>query len=246
MDINQLKTPPYGSVNRLKYVFDLFSTHSFPQVTSSLLKGRGFSGSDAFQTISALKFLGVVDAEGNKTDTMTKLQLRGEERTQAIAQIVKNAYLKLFETVTDPNKLSRDDLHNDFISIYGLSGRLASTAVPNFLWLCKEGGLEVTESSELKERKPRSKALILSQKTKDKDIEGANSEVQHVISGEIEGITSKNDLIKFELPLGGNDKAIIFTPSEMTADHLKKIRGYIDYLATLVKAETKVEEKIEE
>jgi hypothetical protein len=158
------KNPPYGSVTRLKYAFDLFSTHNFPQVTSSLLKSRGFSGSDAFQTISSLKFLKIIDDDGNKTDQMQKLQLRGEERTKGIAEIIKNAYVDLFNTIEQPNKLSKDDLHNDFISVYGLSGRLAQTAVPNFLWLCGEAGLEVNEQIELKTRAPRSRSLDSSNK----------------------------------------------------------------------------------
>lgn len=149
--------PPYGSINRLHYVFDLFSTHNFSQISPSLLRDRGFSGSDAFQTIAAIKFLGIIDSEGNKTGHMTKLQLKGDERTQVVLDIVKSAYKKLFDTVEEPYKLSKDDLYNDFISIYGLSGRLASTAVPNFLWLCKEAGLEVSEAPELKERRARVK-----------------------------------------------------------------------------------------
>ena len=91
---------------------------------------------------------------------MTRLQLKGNERTQAILEILKNAYKKLFETVVEPNKLTKEDLHNDFISVYNLSGRLATTAVPNFLWLCKEAGLEVVGNAEVKERKPRARNFI--------------------------------------------------------------------------------------
>lgn len=158
----EIINPPYGSVNRLRYVFDMLSTHNFPQLTSSLLKSRGFSGTDAFQVIAALKFLGVIDNDGNKTDKMAKLQLRGEEKTTAILEILKGAYARLFETVQEPNKLNKDDLYNDFISVYGLSGRLASTAVPNFLWLCKEAGLEVIETLEIKDRKPRTRTHVSS------------------------------------------------------------------------------------
>ncbi|MFI5265506.1 MAG: DUF5343 domain-containing protein [Candidatus Levyibacteriota bacterium] len=157
--LNLSINPPYGSVRRLSYMFELFSTHNLPQITPSLLQGRGFSGSDAFQTISSLKFLQIIDEDGNRTEKMSKLQLKGEERTKAILEILKEAYNKLFEAVAEPNMLSKDELHNDFISIYGLSGRLATTAVPNFLWLCKEAGLEASELVELKARKPRTRKL---------------------------------------------------------------------------------------
>lgn len=156
--------PPYGSINRLRYIFDLFSTHNFPQIVPSMLRDRGFSGSDAFQTLAALKFLGIIDKDGNRTERMTKLQLKGNERTQGILEIVKDSYKKLFDTVAEPYKLNKDDLYNDFISVYGLSGRLASTALPNFLWLCKEAGLDVPQAPELKEIKTRVRNIVSPQK----------------------------------------------------------------------------------
>lgn len=42
-------------------------------------------------------------------------------------------------------------------------------------------------------------------------------------------------IVRFEISLRPDAKAIILTPSDMTAEDVKKIKGYIDYLATLTK-----------
>lgn len=158
-----------------------------------MFRTRGFSGSDAFQTIAALKFLGIIDKDGNKTDRMNKLQLKGEEHTQAILEIVKSAYKKLFDTVEEANKLDKDDLFNDFISVYGLSGRLATTAVPNFLWLAKQAGLEVSDAPELKERKNRAKNLNPIQRLSEKQDVGA------VLPPETSSLDSSVEVGEFKL-----------------------------------------------
>ena len=152
-NINTNFVPPYGLVTRLKLVFNMLSTSTYPQITSSVLKKIKFSGSDASLTVSALKFLGLIDQEGKKTELMSSIQLKGEERQKALQGIIKNAYSKLFNASHEANKLNRDELYNNFIMVYGLSGRQASTAVPNFLFLCKEAGLETNEPIEVKSKR---------------------------------------------------------------------------------------------
>ena len=45
-------------------------------------------------------------------------------------------------------------------------------------------------------------------------------------------LEQNSKIIRFEISLRPDAKAIILTPSEMTAEDVKKIKGYIDYLAT--------------
>lgn len=156
--------PPYGSVSRLRQALNLLATHNFSQIGTEEFINRGYSTTDAFQTVAALKFLGIINQDGQRTEKMTNLQLKGEERTKAMEEIVKMAYSKLFETVQEPNKLGKDELFNDFVSVYQLSTRLATTAVPNFLWLCSEAGLEIVEPMEVKEVRSSMKPHISSKK----------------------------------------------------------------------------------
>ncbi|MCH8821154.1 DUF5343 domain-containing protein [Patescibacteria group bacterium] len=143
-DIQARIKPPYVPLSKLIETFRLLSTRSFSSFGPSDLTNRGFSKTDAFQSVSALKFLGFVD-EANRTNDLSKLHLKGDERSKAILEIVKKSYTKIFETIPEANKLPKNELYNEFVALYNLSPRLANPSVSNFLWLCNESGLEVSE-----------------------------------------------------------------------------------------------------
>lgn len=140
--------PPYISAKKLEQLLGLLSTRSLGHVSKDDLTSRGFSLSDAFQALQALKFLNLIDDDGNVTDDAKKLILKGDQKKSALEEIVKSSYQKLFDTVPEPYSLSKDDLHNEFIAVYKLSGRLARTAVPAFLWLSTEAGLRTTSEKK--------------------------------------------------------------------------------------------------
>ena len=150
-------SPPYVAVSRLQEALKLLARRSISQVTPQEFTVRNFSKSDAFQTVTALKFLGLINNDGTRTDNITKLQLVGEERTKGLQEIVKSAYSKLFATVPDANKLSRQELYNEFLAVYHISPRLATTVVPAFVWLCSEAGFEISTGVEIKNRKTTKK-----------------------------------------------------------------------------------------
>lgn len=171
-------SPPYASVNKTSDLFDLLSTHNFSSLTASDLKQRGFSTADAFQVIASLKFLGFLNEDNTKTDKLSKIQLRGDQKTAAIKDIVTKAYSALFSVAPEANKLSRDDLHNEFMAVYDTSPRVAQTAVPLFLWLCKQAGLEVTEEVNLKDRFTKNKVGARRQSIYKQKTVGVNIQTQ--------------------------------------------------------------------
>ena len=176
--------PPYGSVSKLREAFNLLSTRSFNSLTPADLTARNFSKVDAFQTVSGLKFLGVFDEDGSKTENLRKIQLQGEEKIKGLQDIVKNAYSKLFETVPNANTLSRNELQNEFLAVYMLSPRLAKTAVPVFIWLCKEAGLEVAEEISFRDRKASNQKSITKsniEKLKLSEVHKEQNEAEHII-----------------------------------------------------------------
>lgn len=148
----QRLNPPYVGAPTLSRVFDMLSSRSLPSLTASDLANRGFSQSVSFQIVQALKFLGFLDGENKMTEKSKSLYVRGEERKSKLQEIVKSAYSKLFEVAREANLLPKDELHNEFLAVYGLSPRLASSAAPTFLWLCSEAGMEVKEEQVLKTR----------------------------------------------------------------------------------------------
>ena len=139
-------TPPYVSITNLQNVFNLLENRSFSQLGLNDLTSRGFSRTDAFQSLHALRFLGFLDNKGNLINNQ-KLSLKGEAKTEALKEVVKNSYKKLYDINPNPEKLSKDALYNEFLAVYGLSPRLINSALPLFLWLCKTAEIPVEEKN---------------------------------------------------------------------------------------------------
>jgi len=120
---------------------ELVTERSLSNVTPEYFKNYSFGQADAYLAINTLKFLGVVDDNGKSTGALQKFQLRGDTRNSEVQQILRDAYKKLFSAVTEPHKLSKDDLANEFMHHYSLSRRIAISAVPAFLKICEFAGL---------------------------------------------------------------------------------------------------------
>lgn len=133
---NTLKIP-YLSASRMEKLLELVSERSLINIEPSYFEKYGFSKADAYLAINTLKFLGLIDENDRSTDLLRKFQLKGEIRNKETQQILKDAYKDLFNTATEPYKLSKDDLTNEFMHHYGLSKRVAASAVPAFLKLCE-------------------------------------------------------------------------------------------------------------
>ena len=136
---NTLKIP-YLSASRMEKLLELVSERSLINIEPSYFEKYGFGKADAYLAINTLKFLGLIDENDKSTDLLRKFQLKGDVRNKETQQILKNAYKDLFNTVTEPYKLSKDDLTNEFMHHYGLSKRVAASAVPAFLKLCEFTG----------------------------------------------------------------------------------------------------------
>lgn len=147
--------PPYLSIRKLKDLFILLETRSFTQITRDELTARGFSPIDAFLALSTLRFLHIIDDNNSGTENLHSLRMVGEEKKNTLKEIVKSGYKKIFDTVPEANNLTRSELYNEFIATYRLSPRLASAAVPDFLWLCGEAGLKVQKAVEVGNNRPR-------------------------------------------------------------------------------------------
>lgn len=224
---NPLKeySPPYVAVSRLQEALKLLSTRSFSQVTADEFITRKFSKPDAFQTVTALKFLNLITDDGSVTEKVTSLQLVGDNRIKGLQEIVKWGYSKLFGTTPDANNLSREELHNEFIAVYGISPRLAKTAVPAFIWLCKEAGLEVSVDAEFRQRKiqPRQNALKNSrivQKKLSYSVARSPSEDYEIPFGNIKLIIPNTDKARVAL-LGGEFKEIADKLTELSNKLMK-------------------------
>jgi hypothetical protein len=142
METQEKLTPPYLSKTRFDRLIELLSTRSLSDISADYLQKQGLKGTDASVGIMALRFLGIVDNTGKTTQSSQIFHLKGEARQQSLQKLIKDAYQNLFEVTSEPFNLSRDDLTNEFIFRYKLTPRLASSAVPAFLYLCEQSGLK--------------------------------------------------------------------------------------------------------
>jgi Family of unknown function (DUF5343) len=140
-------TPPYLSNSKLELLFEVVSTRNFQNLSPNDLQSRNFSNSDSFLGIKTLKFLTFIDDRGKVSDNMRVLFLKGEENQKRLQEIIKQAYHKLYARNPSAEKLSRDELYNEFISEYRLSSRVASPTVSAFIWLCRKSGLLATKDA---------------------------------------------------------------------------------------------------
>lgn len=139
------RVPPYLSVAKLNKLFDLLSTRSLAQITSSDLMARGFSKQDSFLAVQTLKFFGLLAPGGRTTEDIRLFAMKGPEKVEKLQSIFRQSYKKIFDTVPNAEKLTKNELHDELMASYKISHRLATPAVLAFLWLCGKFGLETTE-----------------------------------------------------------------------------------------------------
>jgi hypothetical protein len=133
-------SPVYISVPKLVELLRIVSLRPIKGLKANYFEPYGFGSSDTALAISSLRFLGLIDENGNGTNLLEKVQLKSEDKRQAgFREVIQNAYKKLFE-LEEPYNLSADQLHDEFRSQYKVSDRVARTAVPAFLKLCEYAG----------------------------------------------------------------------------------------------------------
>lgn len=170
--------PPYVSVPKMEQLFNLLSTRNFQEITMQDLLSRGFAISDANQALQGLRFLGLIDESGKTNENTRIISMKGEGKNEKIQQMIKSSYSKLFETVPSAETLTKAELHDEFMAVYNISSRIATTAVPAFLWLCKYAGMNVSENIEARAR-VRNKEKIISPKTKIRPPHSSTQSVSH-------------------------------------------------------------------
>lgn len=137
----KIESPVYLSVKRLEKVLSIISARSMTSLDPDYFLTYSFSSSDANLAIASLRFLGLIDSNSDSTPLMAKMGYKGNAKVEAFVEMVKTGYGKLFGEVPEANKINKDELHNDFMHIYKISSRVASSAVPAFIYLCEQAGL---------------------------------------------------------------------------------------------------------
>lgn len=133
--------PPYGPVKGMLDGVALVERQTAPVVDVALLKQHGIARANEYKVLHALRFLGLIDADGRTTPESRLLRTRGPARTEALRRLVRRAYADLFSRL-DPARASRDDIHNYFVTRHNLSRDLAGKAATFCLELCRLAELD--------------------------------------------------------------------------------------------------------
>lgn len=110
-------------------------------VTTSYLKGLGYTSSHDWKILSILKFISFLDSSGAPIDLFKNF--RDTKKSKAVmAQALKNSYTELFESFANPSAVNDTDLENFFRTKTGRGSRMLRATVDVFKTLCKFADFE--------------------------------------------------------------------------------------------------------
>jgi hypothetical protein len=153
-----MATHPYisGATNIAQMIKHL--RNNFPgTVTSETVKKLGLASNNESFVINALQFIGVINAEGKKTDKAKVLTIHKEEDFQkAFEGLVREAYGDLFELHGDQVwNMTNDDLVNYFRQsdqTSSIIGQRQARVFRTFAALAGHGELEDKQTSTFKKK----------------------------------------------------------------------------------------------
>jgi len=225
------QTPPYIGVNKLNDTIDIISKKSYSEVSPIIFESNGFGKLDALLAIRLLKFLGVLDEQGNpNNEVMSKLRLTGDERKKAFADIVRISYSGLFETIDEPQNLSSEALDNAFLAHYpDLSRRVLKSVKPVFFRLCELAGLReegIVKSragkSNLVRKIPKENAKF-SKTSGSKEITPVGFHVKPIVQGKMSISIKEEDFLRMDLDDDMNNawRAVLKSAHKFADEYLK-------------------------
>ena len=152
--------------------------------------------------LAQLKFLGVVDEQGRRTDLLSALNMVGEEQRRGFERMARESYGDLLSELK-VDKAVPDDLVNFFIRKYAFTRDKAVNASKFFLYLAEKGAFPVssdlssfltekpagnggstqaTAPARVAERVLRTPAVKLAQRKSTSPVEGSSPAIQATIS----------------------------------------------------------------
>jgi hypothetical protein len=131
---------PYAPVNNVLTVIRRLGERGLPDpLTLQELERIGIPAGNAPRTLAALRFLGLVDDDGGRTQALDRLgRASTQEYPEVLAEIVRAAYQSIF-TVVVPGQDNEIALYDAFRYYHPEAQR--NRMVTLFLGLCQEAGI---------------------------------------------------------------------------------------------------------
>lgn len=141
--------PPFGAVSWYADFFKLAGRIKIDKVDKELLTTNNIVPSSNVNTVlGGLKFLGLIDEDGNATETMKGLGVVGAEYQRNFEKMVRPAYAILFDKLQNLEQCLADDVINCFRTDYKIAPSTAGQGARVFVFLAKTAGIKLSSSIE--------------------------------------------------------------------------------------------------
>lgn len=145
---------PYAAPANVVAILSRLRQRGLPaQLTSTELTRIGIPAGSTGKTLQALRFFGFIDADGNRTQSLSRIgRAATAEYPTLLAEVLKAAYSKVFQIV-DPAEAQPSDLEDAFRHYEPRAQCGRMTAL--FVGLCREAGLMPGEPAPQRTRPKR-------------------------------------------------------------------------------------------
>ena len=167
---------PYASVKSFSEILNKSRQYQLRRIDSDTLSKWGYKDYDVSSTVSALKFLNIIDDNGNTSTDYASIR-SDIKYEQELRRIVETGYARLFSLYDgDLAAKSRKDIEESIIldeAYPGTAKQSAGKAAALFIWLCQQAGItlklmDVTNGSTVVAAGSLSRHKVLAKKAEKK------------------------------------------------------------------------------
>ncbi len=145
-DKSQRGLPPYVSYRTFWNFIDGLQ-QGIPARLDRSYWGEKFSGSTGTQLMSALRFLGLLDASDAPTSRLRQLvSAKGQQRTELLRQITSEAFVFLQEGSLDPKIATYAQLQEVFRDAFQSTDDVRRKCITFFVVLASDAGISLSPS----------------------------------------------------------------------------------------------------
>jgi hypothetical protein len=141
---NKKLNPPYCPFVAVNQIFEKNRRVTITKIDAKTLKVYGIGKGYEYKLLSALRWLGLIDEEGNSTSYLAELRVVGEEFEKVLRGVVQESYKDLIST-NPPESSTREDLVNYFIQRYRYPHQRAIFAVYFVIGIWKACNLPLSD-----------------------------------------------------------------------------------------------------
>lgn len=143
-DKGRKRLPPYVSYRTFRNFFDGLQQGIPARIDRSYWSDR-LSGSTGIQLMAALRFLGLVDANGIPTNRLRQLAAaRGTQRAEVLRQMTNEAYAFLLQETFETQTATYSQLEECFHRTFELTGDVSRKCIKFFVALASDAGVPLS------------------------------------------------------------------------------------------------------